>query len=441
MEEKNPLITLFLSPKNIIAIIIIVVGLVFASLYNYLLFHTIIEEFYIILVAMIFIVTTTTYKYSQNNLSLFIGTSMLFTGIIDSVHLMAYQGLGIFPFSGDDISTRLWLAARALEAFSLFLAVFVFHRRFSQSLVLIAYSAVTALLIAGIVAVPVFPQCYIPGKGPTVFKIAVEWILALVVLISLIKLFRNKDMRKNVPLLHRMLMLGMLFFVLAEICMAFSVSPQSFMDFAGHMLKLLSAGLIFLGMVFLGIDNPYSMVSARLKENASRDFLTNLQNRRGLEEVYQREVARISRKGGSLGLLLIDLDNFKEVNDRFGHQEGDEALKCFAAILKNAVRETDVVCRMGGDEFLILANEDRNGMECLKKRVLDYADTHMFKANPRYSFLGISSGIATVDNENREDLDRLIIKADAEMYIEKSKHKSHSANNVKEYQNIANNVK
>jgi diguanylate cyclase (GGDEF)-like protein/PAS domain S-box-containing protein len=91
-----------------------------------------------------------------------------------------------------------------------------------------------------------------------------------------------------------------------------------------------------------------------LQEQAIRDALTGLYNRRYLDETLEREVSRARREGAPLSLVMLDIDHFKRVNDTYGHQLGDEALKMLARTLLDDIRAEDVACRYGGEEFLIL---------------------------------------------------------------------------------------
>jgi diguanylate cyclase (GGDEF)-like protein len=87
------------------------------------------------------------------------------------------------------------------------------------------------------------------------------------------------------------------------------------------------------------------------------DYLTGLPNFRSLSDTFEKEIKRATRYGRLLSLIVIDLDGFKEINDRFGHQVGNAALKHVASLLRGFVRETDVVGRFGGDEFMVLLPE------------------------------------------------------------------------------------
>jgi diguanylate cyclase len=92
----------------------------------------------------------------------------------------------------------------------------------------------------------------------------------------------------------------------------------------------------------------------RLSDEVSTDQLTQIANRRGLLQAFEAESARLDRDGGALAIGLLDIDNFKKLNDELGHGVGDEALKSLAAVVVKALRPTDVVARYGGEEFVVL---------------------------------------------------------------------------------------
>ena len=91
-----------------------------------------------------------------------------------------------------------------------------------------------------------------------------------------------------------------------------------------------------------------------LRRQAIRDDLTGLFNRRYMEETLERELHRVTRLGIPLGLAMMDLDHFKEYNDTFGHHAGDELLRALGRLIRSQVREDDIACRFGGEEFLII---------------------------------------------------------------------------------------
>ncbi len=100
--------------------------------------------------------------------------------------------------------------------------------------------------------------------------------------------------------------------------------------------------------------NENHKLQAQLKEQANRDPLTGLYNRRYLDSTIARELAHAKREGQPLWLMLIDIDHFKAINDTYGHPMGDEVIKGLAHLLHDKARADDVVCRYGGEEFLLL---------------------------------------------------------------------------------------
>jgi diguanylate cyclase (GGDEF)-like protein len=95
-------------------------------------------------------------------------------------------------------------------------------------------------------------------------------------------------------------------------------------------------------------------LQSRLQEQAIRDALTGLFNRRYLDETLPRELSRAKRDGYPLALIMVDIDHFKQVNDTYGHSAGDEVIRSLGAILRQGAREGDIACRYGGEEFIIV---------------------------------------------------------------------------------------
>jgi diguanylate cyclase (GGDEF)-like protein len=95
----------------------------------------------------------------------------------------------------------------------------------------------------------------------------------------------------------------------------------------------------------------------QLREQAIRDLLTGLHNRRYLKETLEREVARAARAGTMLSVIMMDVDEFKRVNDTFGHKAGDMMLQAIGNLLRTHTRRSDILCRYGGEEFLVVMPE------------------------------------------------------------------------------------
>lgn len=158
----------------------------------------------------------------------------------------------------------------------------------------------------------------------------------------------------------------------------------------------------------------------RLQEQALRDPLTGLYNRRYLNEAMTRELARARRAGQSLGIVVIDLDRFKAINDSHGHPAGDSVLCQVAELLRADMRASDILCRFGGEEFVALlpgASEEVTGRRADQWRRL-IADTTMAVVG-RTLGLSASFGFACFPRQG-ETAEALIRAADAALYVAKT---------------------
>lgn len=138
-----------------------------------------------------------------------------------------------------------------------------------------------------------------------------------------------------------------------------------------------------------------SKLQEKLKEQAIRDPLTGLFNRRFFDEYFRNELIRSIREEKPISLLMLDIDHFKSVNDRFGHEVGDRVLQLLAEILQSMFRKSDVACRFGGEEFLVLLpglQEDQalNRAEALREK---FAQASL-EADFLYSQVTISIGVS-----------------------------------------------
>ena len=161
-------------------------------------------------------------------------------------------------------------------------------------------------------------------------------------------------------------------------------------------------------------------LSDRLEQLATTDFLTGLSNRRLFDEIVEREWGRMKRYHSHFALLILDLDHFKWVNDRFGHQVGDEVLKKVAEVLSAGVRAEDVVARYGGEEFAVIAlGADAHHARDLGERLRQSVAAAAMPATvPPVS---ISIGLATTSGSRPpERISDLIARADKALYRAKA---------------------
>jgi diguanylate cyclase (GGDEF)-like protein len=148
------------------------------------------------------------------------------------------------------------------------------------------------------------------------------------------------------------------------------------------------------------------------------DAVTNVFNRSFLKELLQGEVLRAERNSRSLALLMCDLNDFKQVNDRYGHLMGDYVLSQMAGILKSCVRGSDYVIRYGGDEFLVVLPEtDEKGGEIVKQRIL--AKVEEWDRTNRVGDLPVSVSLGLYLHVPGQSAEQDVAEADARMYAEK----------------------
>lgn len=160
-------------------------------------------------------------------------------------------------------------------------------------------------------------------------------------------------------------------------------------------------------------------IEEELRALSLTDDLTGLYNRRGFCALAGQQLKVANRQERGLLMLTADLDHLKEINDSFGHEEGDLSLVDTASVLKRSARESDIIARIGGDEFAIIAIEtpDMNG-ETLTERIRNNMAAHNARANKPYE-LSLSIGVVDSKHEQTCSINSLLSAADKLMYDEK----------------------
>ena len=153
---------------------------------------------------------------------------------------------------------------------------------------------------------------------------------------------------------------------------------------------------------------------------ATRDPLTKLPNRRELEDTIDREISRVLRHGQPLGIAFIDCDDFKLVNDTYGHDVGDEYLKHVARMLQELLRKTDLVFRFAGDEFVaLLPNQDDSGAKLIADRIRQFLKEQPLLLDDISVSVSVSVGSSSTSNLPELSAKALLKQADLELYKKK----------------------
>ncbi|HCK94029.1 MAG TPA: hypothetical protein DHW71_13625, partial [Gammaproteobacteria bacterium] len=176
------------------------------------------------------------------------------------------------------------------------------------------------------------------------------------------------------------------------------------------------------GYVFILLDiTEQKKAHEYITHIAHHDELTGLPNRSLMRDRIQNNIARLKRYDEKFAVLLIDLDHFKRINDSLGHMAGDELLKEVSARMRNCLRESDTVCRIGGDEFVVILNniDTTNDVEVIVKKII-HAVSEPVKIGQNTIMVTFSLGVSMAPDHS-SDLDDLLRFADIAMYAAKNK--------------------
>lgn len=211
-------------------------------------------------------------------------------------------------------------------------------------------------------------------------------------------------------------------FLMLRACLAFGMEPVSnFMD-AGVI-----HGLTFLLFLYLIVSSNLLLIlitgrklESELEKQALTDPLTGLFNRRALDIRLKEEMSKSLRENRPLGIVLTDIDRFKLINDKYGHACGDEMLKQFTAIMKNIVRDGDVVARIGGEEFVILLSGlDGDSTFDIAERIRqNIENAHLWYGSTAINMTS-SFGVTVFNGSTEESINAILGRADKALYMSK----------------------
>ncbi|MBU0688191.1 MAG: GGDEF domain-containing protein [Gammaproteobacteria bacterium] len=225
-------------------------------------------------------------------------------------------------------------------------------------------------------------------------------------------------MNQHIPMRHFFILLGLV--ALAEMLLMMTVDPM--MEASGYPVwirAMADAGLLAIICV------PFMLnFQLRPMQMAYHDPLTGLPNRQLFNDRLAHVLVMAKREQCSFAVIFLDLDNFKPINDRFGHRVGDVVLKLAAVRIESGVRESDTVARLGGDEFAILLADAESTADAERViRKISEALSRPFEVRGHILELGISAGVAFYPADGVSGME-LIDAADDAMYRNKALRKT-----------------
>ncbi|NPA15484.1 MAG: GGDEF domain-containing protein [Deferribacteres bacterium] len=285
---------------------------------------------------------------------------------------------------------HLLLWAKILFALVLLYAYEIAEKDYKRSL----FIAVSALTLTYLVVIPA--QIYDPFLS--------SWIVVYVIAITFL-------------LGNRWGFVAMCFSFFLVVLTMFLNTPSFFSaDNLFYTFHMVSATLVAY-LITSSYNRVVFQAHKKIKERAERDYLTGCYNRRKLFEVLEDEVEKARRYGFPLSAVMVDIDNFKQINDLYGHHEGDRILKRVVDLIKESTRKTDIIGRYGGDEFILIApGTDCEGASRLAEKIRE-------KVERWGNGVGISLSVGVAEYRG-EDLDEFVERLDRALLEAKSKGKN-----------------
>lgn len=396
------------------------------SLYNYLLYHTIIEFFAVFVGLSLTLLSLATVRVSSNKLFVKIGVLYFFVSLVDFVHTLGYKGMNIFHTWTANQPTQLWILGRFLEVFGMFTIFFLPGLRNDGFIIFL--SIITTLGSVGLFTIfyGVFPDCFVEGFGLTTFKVVMEYvIIAMAFTLMLRVLYLKRKVSRQKPCFCNQIFFSMLLTALGEFSFTLYTDVYGFFNFLGHVFRFYSYYVLLQGLIVQSLIDPMNTLLQEIKlqkEELERiayyDALTKLYSRSFFEEILKKHLEILERKKSSSTLILIDVDDFKMINDTYGHSVGDKVLEFVGKCLSSVVRSSDITARFGGDEFIIVLNES-NAYQAVN--VVQRIKDAIHSQNPFKFSIGISYGVA--EFSGKSDYEAALKSADSALYEMKKKKK------------------
>ncbi|MFW6055760.1 MAG: diguanylate cyclase [Chloroflexota bacterium] len=402
--------------------VLVVAGAIWSGTVAPALTHTILGLLSISLLVGIFMFAWHTRAFITSDYFLMLGIGSLAVALLHALHLVSYPSFDLIK-GGAETAPRSLEAAGLFLGISLLFAPTFLEKRLRSMPTLIAC---LTLCTGAIVAILLIrdPLLYTASGKPTAFNTATDAVAAAILIIGILRL-RTHGAKLNSKVLSTVTA-GVYAAIVAQIAFTLEFLAPEFSGLVGHVALAFALYLFFRAVVETGLTQPYSVLfhdlkqtEASVREMSLQDELTGLLNRRGFFSLAEQQMRISMRTEHNMLLFYCDLDAMKAINDSLGHREGDRALADVAQMLRETFRESDMIARFGGDEFVVLAIEtDETSVAILRDRLERRVSDFNESAGRPYN-LRLSIGVATYDPRCTETLDEVLSRADSQMYRHK----------------------
>ncbi|MFP4052285.1 MAG: MASE3 domain-containing protein [Phycisphaerae bacterium] len=282
-------------PKAIAAVFLSLL-LYVLSTYSFLLFHSLAEMFAVAVAVGIFLIGWNSRRYSSNQYLFVLSVSAVFWGMVNLLHTLAYKGMGVFPDTGANLATQLWIACQYLMGASFLIAPLFVGSKHHPIAVLVLMGGLSAMLV-GLIFAGWFPVCYVEGEGLTLFKKVSEYVICTMLVGGMVLLHR---FRHHFEVNVRRWLYGALgLLVVSELAFTYYVSVYGLSNFVGHILRVGAFYYVYKAIIETGLRHPYDLLF------------------RDLAAAQQR--VRMATEAGEISIWSVDLLTGEEQSD--GHLE------------------------------------------------------------------------------------------------------------------------
>jgi diguanylate cyclase (GGDEF)-like protein len=392
--------------------------------------HVMFESFAVMVSLLIFAVAYNSHGPERPGNAVVLACGFLAVGLLDFAHMLSFKDMPLWVTPpSEQKSIAFWMSARLAGAITLFLVVLrpwtPFRNRSTPRLLLAASLAAT-LMVYWLVLyhLDALPPLFIPGQGLTTLKVAGEYGVIGLLLITLALLSSDAQRPKHFDVGN--LLMAILLSILSELCFTIYSNINDVFSMFGHLYKVAAFCFLYHGVFVSSVREPFLRLSdemrmrrdieARIEFLAYHDTLTGLPNRVLARELFTKATATADRTKTRLAVMFLDIDNFKTVNDSLGHAAGDALLRAVAEKLRAMVRRSDMLCRQGGDEFLLVLSDvkDLAVLPPLCDKIIEQMRSPISFEGSELS-VSVSMGIA-IYPDNGGEFEQLMRQADAAMY-------------------------
>jgi diguanylate cyclase (GGDEF)-like protein len=373
------------------------------SLYNIILPQFLMEFASIVFGVCIFILAISTTYLAKNSFLVLLATVFLTASVFDFLKILSYQGLNLFGGLGSNLSAQLWVSARFIQAAGIFAAAFLIEKVLTKKgiiIISILFPLIFTAVTLSIFVFKIFPVSFVDGRGFTLTKNIIEYFIIALALSSIIAytMKRKKLGRRN----YFFIILSISLFILSELAVTVYTDSFGALNLLGHFFKLASFYFIFRLFIETNIRDPFAILFNNLKGTneklefvSTHDNLTGFLNWPAVFEELKKQFEIAKRFEKQFSIIMIDIDDFKKINDSFGHPAGDKAISFLADIIRNSLRDVDIKGRYRGDAFIVAPLEvDSANAIAIAQKIQGNLNTSLLPEDIPFGRFQISIGVS-----------------------------------------------